>query len=329
MASDFLPSSPLVLNWALSNRCTFRCRHCYSRTEPDGELDTATVRRLLANVAEAGVLSVNFGGGEPLLRADLLDLAACATACGLAVSLNSNGFLLDRAAAGALARAGVRKVGISLDSPRADVHDAFRGVPGSHARALAALGHLVDAGVEASVSCVICRINADDLEALVEVASAAGASAVNFHDFKCSGMGLANRDELDLDPDAWRRVYGRALALRACSSVRVLVEDPVTSLLEPRRGAVKGSVCGKVSLYVRTNGDVTPCGFIPIVLGNLSRDDLRAIWNTSDVLASLRRKRPQGKCAGCGHWSDCLGGCPARALALTGDLASPDPHCWG
>lgn len=331
MPADFLPEAPLVLNWALSNRCNFRCRHCYSRTETHEDLDTATLRELIRKAAAASVLSINFGGGEPLLRQDLFEIARCATEAGLLVSLNTNGYLLDQDAADKLAQAGVRKVGVSIDSHRPEAHDGFRGVTGSQEKAIAALAHLHMAGIETSVSTVICRINAGDLAALADMAAGAGATAINFHDYKCSGLGQVNRDELDLAPGEWRVFYEQALAMKAQrDDLQILVEDPMTAQLGPQKNgsAVKGSVCGKMSLCVKANGDITPCGFIPTVIGNLLVDDLREVWADSTLLAAMRGKRAKGKCVSCDHYSACLGGCTARALAMTGDLNSPDPHCW-
>ena len=68
--------SPLTINWALSNRCNFHCRHCYSRTDPSEELDVETLFSCIEKICAAGVLSINFGGGEPLLRKDLLEIAS-------------------------------------------------------------------------------------------------------------------------------------------------------------------------------------------------------------------------------------------------------------
>ncbi|MDA8434302.1 MAG: GeoRSP system radical SAM/SPASM protein, partial [Nitrospiraceae bacterium] len=273
----------------------------------------------------------NFGGGEPLLRKDLLEVARFAADRGLSVSMNSNGFLIDREKARLLKEAGFAKVGISVDSPKAEVHDRFRGIKKSHERALAALAHLKEAGIETSISSVICKINIDDVDGLVEMARSSGVSNINFHNFKCSGLGFANKDMLDLSPAEWRDFYIKAIAMKGTvKGLRISLEDPIIALLGHKEGdsLVKGSVCGKLSLNIKSNGDITPCGFIPIVVGNICRDDLIEVWDNSPVLHMMRNKVPKGKCVSCKSHSECLGGCTARTLALTGDMNNPDPHCW-
>lgn len=323
--------APLTINWAINNSCNFACRHCYSRVDTHDELARDTLFACLEKVARAGVFSVNFGGGEPLLRRDLLEIARFASGCGLRLSMNSNGWFIDREMAVALREAGFTKVGISVDSHRAEVHDRFRGVAGSHARAVAALGHLSAAGIATSVSTVICRINHDTIDDLVAFARTHGAGQLNFHNFKCSGLGLAHKDELDLSPAEWRDFYRQALIAKERErQLDISLDDPIIALLGARDAGslVKGSVCGKLSLNIKANGDMTPCGFIPVVIGNIVRDDLRQVWRDAPILEQMRNKQPTGKCSGCSKYEDCLGGCSARALALTGDLNSPDPHCW-
>lgn len=331
MGNEWLIKAPLTINWALNNSCNFACRHCYSRVESEEELDGATLRNCFERVAKLGVMAVNFGGGEPLLRSDLLELAAHAASLKMRVSMNSNGYLLDRAKAGELKRAGFAAVGISLDSPEASVHDRFRGVGGSHGRAMAALSYLKEAGIKTSISTVICTINQDALDDLIALARGLGVSRLNLHNFKCAGHGLANRDELDLTPAQWQAFYRRALAVKGnFSDLELSFDDPVIASLglPTESSLVKGSVCGKLSLAIKANGDITPCGFIPTVIGNIVRDDLGEIWRNAPLLVRMRHKEPNGKCGSCDHYADCLGGCSARALALTGDINSPDPHCW-
>ncbi|MDA8241092.1 MAG: GeoRSP system radical SAM/SPASM protein [Nitrospiraceae bacterium] len=331
MKNSLIPAAPLTVNWAVTNRCNFKCGHCYSRADVSEELGFDMVSAIVEKLAAAKVFSVNFGGGEPLLRRDLTDIARFAADRGLAVSMNSNGFLIDRDMARRLKEAGFGKVGISIDSPKPEVHDRFRGIQGSHGRARAALGHLKDAGIETSISSVICKINIDDIEGLVGMARATGVSNINFHNFKCSGLGFTNKDVLDLSPEEWRDFYIKAIALKdTVKGLSISLEDPIIALLGHKSSdsLVKGSVCGKLSLNIKSNGDITPCGFIPIVVGNICRDDLIEVWDNSPVLGMMRNKVPKGKCLSCKSHSECLGGCTARTLALTGDMNNPDPHCW-
>jgi GeoRSP system radical SAM/SPASM protein len=326
-----LLQAPLTINWALNNSCNFACRHCYSRDDTHEELERDALFSSLEKVATAGVFSVNFGGGEPLLRRDLLEIAAFTAGLGLRISMNSNGWLVDSPMALTLKAAGFSKVGISIDSHLSEVHDRFRGKVGSHQRAKAALGHLAGVGIATSISTVICRINHNDISDIVAFAQEQEAGQLNFHNFKCSGLGLAHKDELDLSPEEWREFYLKAIAAKKeVKGLDISLDDPIIALLGARGAGslVKGSVCGKLSLNIKANGDITPCGFIPVVIGNIVRDDLRQLWRDSPVLAKMRNKLPTGKCAGCGKYDDCLGGCSARALALAGDLNSPDPHCW-
>jgi GeoRSP system radical SAM/SPASM protein len=331
MKNDFLPSAPLTINWAITNRCNFRCSHCYSRNDPSDEIDLSTLMRCMEDVAKAGVMSVNFGGGEPLLRRELLEIAGFAGRCGLRVSMNSNGYLIGSGTAVALKDSGFSKIGISIDSHLPEVHDRFRGVKGSHERSKKALQYLNREGIETSISTVICRINHRDVRSLIGFAVENRVKQLNFHNFKCSGLGYSNRDQLDLSSREWKEFYVTALEAREDTrSLEISLDDPVIASLDVHRNdsMVRGSVCGKLSLNIKANGDVTPCGFIPEAIGNITRDDLKEIWKNSTMLERMRNKVPKGKCMKCGHYNDCLGGCTARAMALTGDMNKPDPHCW-
>jgi len=328
---DWQLKAPLTVNWTLNTSCNFACQHCYSRTETEPDLPVELICAALEKVARWGVLAVNFGGGEPLLRPELVQISRAAAQSGLRVSLNTNGYLLDQQVAAQLADAGVHKVGVSIDSHQSQIHDNFRGIPGSFNRAVAAVGYLQAAGIRTSLSTVICRINHGHAQELLAFARGLGVEQINFHNFKCSGLGYANRDDLDLSPVEWRVFYREALSLQhTADGPAISFDDPIIASLglKSESSLVKGSICGKLSLAVKSNGDITPCGFIPTVIGNVVNDNLAIIWNDSTVLHALRNKKATGKCGGCDHYAECLGGCSARALAMTGDINSPDPHCW-
>jgi len=324
-------SAPLTFNWTLSFACNFCCSHCYSREEETEELSTEDNCRIVDVLVDKQVPFINFGGGEPLIRKDLFAIAGYAADKGLNVSMNSNGWLVDVASATALKKAGFKSVGISIDSIDPSLHDDFRCMPGSFDRAVAALDHLRDAGIRTTMSSVISKINYQDFRPLLDLAREHGVEQVYLHNFKCSGRGFKNREDLDLSPDEWRSFYEEALQVKAeTDDLEISFDDPVISSLPgyDEQSLVKGSSCGKLSLHLRPNGDITPCGFIPLVVGNILHDDFDDIWYNSPVLTKMRNKEAKGKCGDCGSFESCLGGCTARAFATTGDFCEPDPHCW-
>jgi GeoRSP system radical SAM/SPASM protein len=326
-----LLSAPLTFNWTLSYRCNFSCSHCYSREEQAEELATDKIKQIVDVLAGKKVPFINFGGGEPLIRDDLYEIATYASQQGLNVSMNSNGWLVDGDACRQLKAAGFKSVGISIDSAEASLHDDFRCMPGSFKRAVAALDHLRDAGIRSTMSSVISRINYRNFRDLLQLARDHGVGTVYLHNFKCSGRGFKNREELDLEPEEWKDFYLEALEVKnSTTDLTISFDDPVIASL-PGYDAdpmVKGSSCGKLSLHMKPNGDITPCGFIPLIVGNILSQDFDEIWYGSEVLQQMRNKEAKGKCASCGAFGDCLGGCTARAFATTGDFSEPDPHCW-
>ncbi len=325
-------ASPVTVNWGITARCNFACSHCFSRLDRSPELSPEDARRVVDALSAHGVMFLNYGTGEPLLRDDLFALTGYAVGKGLKVTMNSNGSLIDAAAAGRIRDSGFHSVGISIDSADAAVHDAFRRMPGSFAKAVGAARLLRERGVTLTVSAVICKVNHEAFPGLVGLAKKLGARTIDLHNFKCSGMGGLHREKLDLSPEEWRGFYERAIPMkRAETAIEIAFDDPILSLLGEESGGarlVAGSVCGKLSLYIGPDGTITPCGFIPVPIGHVLSDDLGAVWRDSEVLARLRRKTATGKCGGCASFASCLGGCTARAYAVYGSYDAPDPHCW-
>lgn len=119
----------------ITSRCNLRCQMCdYWETKTETALDTATWRRVLDGLAAHGCRKIHFSGGEVFLRRDFLDLVEHAGGHGMKVNMTTNGTLLGPERIKRLLRARPNSVSLSLDGPRADIHDTIRGVAGSFDR---------------------------------------------------------------------------------------------------------------------------------------------------------------------------------------------------
>lgn len=143
------------LDIELTNRCNLSCPPCWfhgcrgigDRYAPgQGELSTAEVVDLVDQVAPHGP-RIYFGGGEPFLRGDLFPILAHVKRKGLAVSLTTNGTLLDVAAARRIVELGVEDINVSVDGDEPQ-NDAVRG-EGTFRRSTAAVRGLLSCRREA------------------------------------------------------------------------------------------------------------------------------------------------------------------------------------
>ncbi|GAA1463392.1 GTP 3',8-cyclase MoaA [Williamsia maris] len=118
------------LRISLTDRCNFRCVYCMPRDEfgpdhaflpSDRLLTFDEIERVTRIAMQLGVRKVRLTGGEPLLRSGVESLIATLKGLdGLEVAMTTNGALLAARAEG-LARAGLDRVTVSLDSTDPEV----------------------------------------------------------------------------------------------------------------------------------------------------------------------------------------------------------------
>src|SRR5262249_22401749 len=130
---------PVWCTWQVTPRCASFCAFCEHRAEGAmGELDLPGCLRVVRELEAMGALLVSLSGGDPFLRADLPRIVE-ALARGHFPMLTSHGWSVPPEKAEAVWRAGLLAASITLFDAEADRHDAAAGLPGSHARGVAAL----------------------------------------------------------------------------------------------------------------------------------------------------------------------------------------------
>jgi MoaA/NifB/PqqE/SkfB family radical SAM enzyme len=164
----------------LTARCNLRCMMCrYGRDSAPEELPTARWLELLGEAAALGCRKVHLSGGEVLLRRDLEELVAEASALRMKATLSSNLTLLTKERAKRLLAHPISGLSISLDGARARTHDRVRGVPGCFRQTVKALGYVARYGSigrpKLRINFVMTRHNFREYPDLVRLAAEHGA----------------------------------------------------------------------------------------------------------------------------------------------------------
>jgi heme b synthase len=339
--------------WELTARCNLKCQHCRAEAqdvEVAGELTTAEVLQVARDIREAGDPIIVLTGGEPLARKDLFELAAECRRLFSRVALATNGTLVDEDVARRIAAVGIQRVSISLDGAKAATHDSFRGQPGCFEAALRGMEALKRAGVSLQTNVTITRHNDAELPEMLESALAFGVDAFHVFMLVPVGCGAEISDEKRLSPERFEDVLrwlaaktmecrGRLQIKATCAPqyYRILRELAQAQGLDPATAGgghpggmhafTRGCLAGSGVCFISRTGDVQPCGYLPLCVGNVRRQKLADIWRNAEVFAALRDpRRLKGKCGACGYRVLCQG-CRARAYAVSGDYLEAEPDC--
>lgn len=344
--------SPFLIVWNFTNMCNLRCMHCYQRADkptPD-ELSLEEKLKLIDELDRAGVAAVALSGGEPTIHPHYLRVVRELSSRGIYVATATNGTRFANIDFLRKAKeAGLRYVEVSLDSAKPEKHEEFRGVPGVWKLAVKALENAVKLGLNNGMAVTISKVNIDEIDDILDLAESIGVNRVIFFNFIPVGRGSEN-SWIDLTPEEREEVlrklyrehrrrnieiastapqFGR-VALEISRGEEIapthfyLGEDKIVTALAEFIG---GCGAGRIYAAIQPNGDVTPCVFLPIVVGNVRRKSFTEIWRESTLFKKLRdRDLLKGACGKCPYKYIC-GGCRARGYAYYGDVLAPDPGC--
>jgi radical SAM protein with 4Fe4S-binding SPASM domain len=347
-------NAPFLVVWDFTHRCNLKCRHCYQdaqRARPD-ELDTDEAKQLIRDLAAAGVVVIAFSGGEPLMRKDFFEIATYAHRQGMYVALASNGTMITPAIADRLKGTGVYYVEISIDGKDAAQHDAIRGIDGAFERSVAGIRNCVEKGIYTCIATTVTRNNYDQVPEIYELAKAIGATRLICFNFIPTGRGVemadaditpCQREELlnfiltKNIPDHKPEVLSTApqfarVAIQEQESAGVPVGhfhlgNELNGKARMLADFVGGCGAGRLYCSIEPQGDIQPCVFMPIKVGNIREQQFLEIWHHAEVLKSLRnRDLLTDNCGSCTNKYIC-GGCRARAWFYFHNLTRPDPGC--
>jgi len=352
----FVPGAPFLVVWDYTYRCNLRCKHCYIDAGIDrGEMSIEEKRKALNIMAEAGVVSIAFSGGEPLLGDGIYEMIKSASDYGIFTAVATNGTLITKEVAEKLKRAGLGYAQISLDAPLPNIHDDFRGIPGAWERTIRGIKNAKKAGLMVEISMTITKYNIHLVDKMIELAKELGVDYFMHFNFVPTGRGK-DIIEKDISPRE-REMLLRSFAVKLQENFPVPTLSTAPQLarvtlqvsgkpeshnsvvaghfygFEARRSASEvaeflgGCGAGRLYISLEPNGDIQPCVFLPINVGNILEDDFEDLWKNNPILNSLRnRDAYHGFCAQCKYKYIC-GGCRARAYGYLGDYLGPDPGC--
>ena len=340
--------APRNVYWEMTQACDLQCQHCRASAHPMRhplELDTDQAKALIDSVKALGSLLI-LTGGDPMKRPDLFELMAYARSQHVPVAITpSTTPTLTEEVVDRFAEIGVTAMGISLDGPNAEVHDAFRKVEGTFERSAQALRWARERDLRVQVNTTVTTFTLPHIPEMFRLLSEEHSPRVRRWKLfqlvpvgRGARLGLPSPAQID-ELFAW--VYEHADAapfhvgtVEAPHYRRYWIErkkaegvtDDDIAKMAGRMGF--GIRDGNGIVFVSHRGEVYPAGFLPHpLLGNVKKTPLETIYRESPAMLRLRdAEQLAGRCGRCAFRYAC-GGSRARAYATTGDIMGEDPLC--
>lgn len=347
-------SGPVVA-WNITNKCNYKCSHCYSNSTDkmyEDELSLSEVKSVVDSLKEINTPVILLSGGEPLFRSDIYEVISYIKEKKINVSLSSNGSLIDKSTAFKLKDLGIGYVGISIDGNR-DTNDDFRGVSGAFDNSIRAIENCKRAGVKVGLRFTLHKGNYREVPETLKMMEELDINRICFYHLVPSGRGT-NLSDTMLDKSEARKTldilydYSKKAVDQGLNKEILTVtnhtdgpyiylkakrEDSklASSILEKlkRNG---GNRSGSAIANIDSFGNVYPDQFSRFMkVGSVRENSFREIWTKdNESLGKLRERKKllNSKCRNC-KWLDiCNGNLRARAFNVNGDIWSEDPGCY-
>ncbi|MGA9225875.1 MAG: TIGR04053 family radical SAM/SPASM domain-containing protein [Mesobacillus sp.] len=351
--------NPYIVIWEVTRACQLKCLHCRAdaQNKPDPmELTSNEGFKLIDQIYEMNNPMLVFTGGDCMMRQDLFELADYAVKKGMRVSITPSA--TDNVTKERMLRAkevGLSRWAFSLDGPTPEIHDHFRGTPGSFDLTIEKVKHLNELQMPLQLNTVISRYNFEYLEEMAELMKE--LKVVMWYIFMLVPTGRGQLDacltplehekvfrwQYELSKTApfdikttaaqhYRRVvFQQKVREKVVDLSEIRYEDTLTkdmaSMIDGLKRAPQGVNDGNGFVFVSHTGDVMPSGLLPLVGGNVREKSLAEIYRESPIFKDLRNPdKYKGKCGICEFRYVC-GGSRSRTYAVTGDYMASEPYC--
>uniref|UniRef100_A0A7V4E2U7 Radical SAM protein n=1 Tax=candidate division WOR-3 bacterium TaxID=2052148 RepID=A0A7V4E2U7_UNCW3 len=328
-------NTPYLIDWAVTNKCNLNCLHC--RGMANEELNKENILKIAKEISALSPRWIIIEGGEPLLKKELLKIIEIIFESNIKTYLITNGMFFNENWAKIFKKFNINLM-ISVDGADKESYEKIR-KGASFEKLKEAVTIANEYNILDSALITIGKHNKNQIAKLFQFIKEIGFKKITFLGLKpCKDY-----EKYLLDRKEYKELLFTIIENQKKTEIDVYVDEPFFKAflkeykIEYFPNSQNGIIVPDTSacifgeyIFIDTNGDVKPCTFAPITIGNVKEKSLRVIWedmkNSLFIKEIKNLKRKKNPCRECKYLYEC-GGCLSRIFYLTKDFSNPDPCC--
>lgn len=339
--------APISIGLLLTYACGSDCLYCYANRnekEDKEEMDLEFAKSIVDQALKCGTEIIYLGGGDPFVKNWVTDLIEYINHSGIVLFLSTKEYLSPEKCM-KLAKAGVQKLQVSIDSLNPDMANMLVNKKNFFNKAMETIENLINAGISPTIKSVITKHNVQDIPALVKYFVSRGIKSIilgqYFRTFYRHSDGLfvdetdlivMNKEieKLDIPSD----VYLGTPVIETYEKPLEKIPEEIQMKEFLDRGFCPA---GRTGIIISPSGKVIPCEQLPsrapYMVGDLRKQSLLEIWNSEKLHKIMYPEQTLFKgtpCYDCEHFVTCVhqkGWCMMETIKLYDTTYHAHPRC--
>jgi len=302
-------SKPTSIHFSITQKCTLSCKHCdiwKNGKSIRKELNTEEIKNIISNLRSwLGPYHINFAGGEPFVRKDIIDIIEFCSNNKINTSVTTNATMIDKNMAKKILDSGLDVINISLDSLKPEFHDYTRDKKGTFNKVMDAIEHLNtdDRKMCIVIATVLMKQNCQEIEDMLRFIEQKKLNGMIlqplFHNFGTDyGTGWYEKNQFWPDkPEIIEKALNTLIDIKKKGGSPLINPIKQLELLKtyfknPNHKTNLKCTVGLKNLCINEYGEALLCFWLPVV-GNLLKENPQGIWKS---IESKRRRIQINKC---------------------------------
>ena len=335
-------SAPLKVHIALTYECHLKCRHCFSNSgkkseeEKNSELSPEKIMEFLDEIKENGVFYVSFGGGEPFLKKEFIEILKKANQNKMNISISTSLSSINaKQIIETMQKENIKiqEFKISVEAVNSKEYTNVRGknlFENLKNNLQLIINYKKENDTFIRFSFVLNKQNYSFLPNFLSFAEQYSADGLVFYPIYNVGRAQEHPESF-LTNQELEKIQRMINNMK--ERTKIEIEFFNIPLKFGKNGLYNnfGCGCGKTTIYLDPHGNILPSGMFikygrKFSLGNIKEKKFKEIWK-ENVEKELNKIEADPKCNNCMYFEECKGGCMFRSFDKYQKLSYKDPTC--